>query len=142
MSILLFFFFNLVFLNQISHGNRSGMKFTWHYGKVTGNHSGKQAEAKAEEDFFTAVNKSAIYYDGNASGELVSLNDEAFSVNQTYLVKLVVTKDRYPPEIYQRLGIYLVFSVVIKFAWFVFTVVFVAVVNTYTCSRPWSLSLF
>ena len=141
---------------EVAHGNRSGMKFTWHYGKVTGNHSGKQAEAKAEEDFFTAVNKSAIYYDGNASGELVSLNDEAFSVNQTYLVKLVVTKDIRistvyqvihliegdPPEIYQRLGIYLVFSVVIKFAWFVFTVVFVAVVNTYTCSRPWSLSLF
>ena len=141
---------------EVAHGNRSGMKFTWHYGKVTGNHSGKQAEAKAEEDFFTAVNKSAIYYNGYASGELVSLNDEAFSVNQTYLVKLVVTKDIRistvyqvihliegdPPEIYQRLGIYLVFSVVIKFAWFVFIVVVVAVVNTYTCSRPWSLSLF
>ena len=141
---------------EVAHGNRSGMKFTWHYGKVTGNHFGKQAEAKAEEDFFTAVNQSAIYYNGNASGELVSLNDEAFSVNETYVVKLVVTKDIRistvyqvihliegdPPEIYQRLGIYLVFSVAIKFAWFVFTVVFVAVVNTYICSRPWSLSLF
>ena len=141
---------------EVAHGNRSGMKFTWHYGKVAGNHSSKQAEAKADKDFFMAVNESAINYNRNASGELVSLNTEALSVNQTYIVKLVVTKDSRistvyqvihliegdPPEIYQRLGIYLVFSVVIKFAWFVFTVVFVAVVNTYTCSRPWSSSLF
>ena len=132
------------------------MKFTWHFGKFTGNRSSKRAEAKAEKDFFTAVNESAIHYYGKAFGEQISLNTKALSVNQTYIVKLVVIKDSRistvyqvihliegdPPEIYQRLGIYLVFSVVIKFAWFVFTVVFVAVVNTYTCSRPWSLSLF
>ena len=141
---------------EVAHGNRLGMKFTWHYGKVAGNPSSKKTEAKVEKDVFTAVNESAIHYYGKASGEQISLNAKALSVNQTYIVKLVVTKDRRistvyqvihliegdPPEIYQRLGIYLVFSVVIKFAWFVFTVVFVAVVNTYTCSRPWSLSLF
>ena len=94
------------------------MKFTWHYGKVARNHSSKQAEAKADKDFFMAVNESAIHYNRNASGELVSLNTEALSVNQTYIVKLVLTKDSRistvyqiihliegdPPEIYQRLG--------------------------------------
>ena len=103
---------------EVAHGNRSGMKFTWHYGKVARNHSSKQAEAKADKDFFMAVNESAIYYNRNASGELVSLNTEALSVNQTYIVKLVLTKDSRistvyqvihliegdPPEIYQRLG--------------------------------------
>ncbi|XP_027058239.1 sperm receptor for egg jelly-like, partial [Pocillopora damicornis] len=101
---------------EVAHGNRSEMKFTWHYSKVTGNHSGKQAEAKTEKDLFTAVNQSAINYNKNLSGELVSLNTEALSVNQTYIVKLVVTKDIRistvyqvihliegdPPEIYQR----------------------------------------
>ena len=103
---------------EVAHGNRSGMKFTWHYGKVARNHSSKQAEAKADKDFFMAVNESAIHYNRNASGELVSLNTEALSVNQTYIVKLVLTKDSRistvyqvihliegdPPEIYQRLG--------------------------------------
>ena len=101
---------------EVTRGNRSGIKFTWHYGKVTRNHFSKQAEAKAEKYFFTALGESAIHYDGNASGELVSLNTKA--VNQIYIVKLVVTKDSlistayqviHPPEIYQRLGIYLVF---------------------------------
>ena len=103
------------------------MKFTWHYRKVTGNHSSKQAEAKTEKYLFTAVNHSAINCNKNLSGELVSLNTEALSVNQIYIVKLVVTKDIRistvyqvihliegdPPEIYQRLEIYLVFSVLI-----------------------------
>ena len=103
---------------EVAHGNRSEMKFTWHYGKVTGNHFSKQAEAKTEKDLFTAVNQSAINYNKNLSGELVSLNTEALSVNQTYIVKLVLTKDSRistvyqiihliegdPPEIYQRLG--------------------------------------
>ena len=119
---------------EVAHGNRSEMKFTWHYNKVTGNHSSKQAEAKTEKDLFTAVNQSAINYNKNLSGELVSLNTEALSVNQTYIVKLVVTKDIRistvyqvihliegdPPEIYQRLEIYLVFSVLILFVWFFF----------------------
>ena len=70
------------------------------------------------------------------------------SVNQTYIVKLVVTKDIRistvyqvihliegdPPEIYQRLEIYFVFSVIILFVWFVFTDVFFAVVNIFICS--------
>ena len=129
---------------EVAHGNRSGMKFIWHYGKVARNNSSIQAEAKAEKDFFKAVNESAIHYDRNASGELVSLNTEALSVNQTYIVKLVVTKDSRistvyqiihliegdPPEIYQRLGSTLF---LLLFGLF-FTVVFAAVVNTYICS--------
>ena len=112
---------------EVAHGNRSEMKFTWHYSKVTGNHSSKQVEAKTEKDLFTAVNQSAINYNKNLSGELVSLNTDVLSVNQTYIVKLVVTKDIristvYQvihliegdlPEMYQRLEIYLVFSVLI-----------------------------
>ena len=107
---------------EVAHGNRLGMKFTWHYGKVAGNPSSKKTEAKVEKDVFTAVNESAIHYYGKASGEQISLNAKALSVNQTYIVKLVVTKDRRistvyqvihliegdPPEIYQRLGIYFV----------------------------------
>ena len=95
------------------------MKFTWHYGKVTRNHSSKQGEAKAKKDLFMAVNESAIHYHRSASGELVSLNTETLSVHQTHIVKLVVTKDSRistvyqvihliegdPPEIYQRLAI-------------------------------------
>ncbi|CAH3159297.1 unnamed protein product [Pocillopora meandrina] len=101
---------------EVAHGNRSGMNFTWHYGKVTRNHSSKQGEAKAEKDFFMAVNESAIHYHGSASGELVSLNTETLSLHQFHIVKLVVTKDSRistvyqvihliegdPPEIYQR----------------------------------------
>ena len=109
---------SLSYDQEVAHGNRSGMKFTWHYGKVARNHSSKQAEAKADKDFFMAVNESAIHYNRNASGKLVSLNTEALSVNHTYIVKLVLTKDSRistvyqiihliegdPPEIYQRLG--------------------------------------
>ena len=133
---------------EVAHGKRSGMKFTWHYGKVTRSHSRKQGEAKAEKDFFMAVNESAIHYHGSASGELVSLNTETLSVHQIHIVKLVVTKDSRistvyqvihliegdPPEIYQRLGIsFLCFCRYLGF-WFVFTVGFVAVVDTFTCS--------
>ena len=77
------------------------MKFNWHYGKITGNHSSKQAEAKADKYFFTAVSESAVHYDENASGELVSLNTEALSVNHTYIVKLVLTKDSRMSTVYQ-----------------------------------------
>ena len=133
---------------EVAHGNRSEMKFTWHYGKVTGNHSSKQAEAKTEKDLFTAVNQSAINYNKNLSGELVSLNTEALSVNQTYIVKLVLTKDSRistvyqvihliegdPPEIHQRLGIYFVCFCRYLVFWFVFTVGFVAVFDTFICS--------
>ena len=108
---------------EVAHGNQSGMKFTWHYGIIIANHSSKQADAKGEKDFFTAVNESAIHYFGKASGEQISLNTEALSLNQTYIIKLVVTKDSRistvyqvvhlikgdPPEIYQRLGVYFVF---------------------------------
>ena len=113
---------SLSYESEVAHGNRSGMKFTWHFGKFTGNRSSKRAEAKAEKDFFTAVNESAIHYYGKAFGEQISLNTKALSVNQTYIVKLVVIKDSRistvyqvihliegdPPEIYQRLGIYFV----------------------------------
>ena len=135
---------------EVAHANQQRMKFTWHYGKVTGIPFSKQAEAKAkvDKDFITAVHESAIQYYGKASGEQISLNTKAMSVNQTYIVKLVVTKDIRistvyqvihliegdPPEIYQRLEIYFVFSVIILFVWFVFTDVFVAVVNIFICS--------
>ena len=133
---------------EVAHANQPRMKFTWHYGKVTGIPFSKQAEAKADKDFITAVHESAIQYYGKASGEQISLNTKAMSVNQTYIVKLVVTKDIRistvyqvihliegdPPEMYQRLEIYFVFSVIILFVWFVFTDVFVAVVNIFICS--------
>ena len=133
---------------EVAHANQPRMKFTWHYGKVIGIPFSKQAEAKADKDFITAVHESAIQYCGKASGEQISLNTKAMSVNQTYIVKLVVTKDIRistvyqvihliegdPPEIYQRLEIYFVFSVIILFVWFVFTDVFFAVVNIFICS--------
>ena len=135
---------------EVAHANQQRMKFTWHYGNVTGIPFSKQAEAKAkaDKDFITAVDESAIQYYGKASGEQISLNTKAMSVNQTYIVKLVVTKDIRistvyqvihliegdPPEIYQRLEIYFVFSVIILFVWFVFTDVFVVVVNIFICS--------
>ena len=133
---------------EVAHANQPRMKFTWHYGKVTGIPFSKQAEAKADKDFITAVHESAIQYYGKASGEQISLNTKAMSVNQTYIVKLVVTKDIRistvyqvihliegdPPEMYQRLEIYFVFSVIILFVWFVFTDVFFAVVNIFICS--------
>ena len=133
---------------DVAHANQPRMKFTWHYGKVPGIPFSKQAEAKADKDFITAVHESAIQYYGKASGEQISLNTKAMSVNQTYIVKLVVTKDIRistvyqvihliegdPPEIYQRLEIYFVFSVIILFVWFVFTDVFFAVVNIFICS--------
>ena len=141
---------------EVAHGNRLGMKFTWHYGKVAGNPSSKKTEAKVEKDVFTAVNESAIHYYGKASGEQISLNAKALSVNQTYIVKLVVTKDRRistvyqvihliegdPPEIYQRLGIYFVCFCCYLVCLVCFTVGFVAVVNTYICSWPCYFSLF
>ena len=78
------------------------MKFNWHYGKITGNHSSKQAEAKADKYFFTAVSESAVHYDENASGELVSLNTKALPVNHVnYIVKLVVTKESRFSIVYQ-----------------------------------------
>ena len=108
-------------------GNRSGMNFTWHYGKITADQSSKQVKGKAKKvsqrSFSTAVNESAIHYNGTASGENISLNTEALSANQTYIVKLEVTKDIRistvyqiihllegdPPKIDQRLGIYFVY---------------------------------
>ena len=86
---------------EVAHGNQSGMKFTWHYGIIIANHSSKQADAKGEKDFFTAVNESAIHYFGKASGEQISLNTEALSLNQTYIIKLVVTKDSRISTVYQ-----------------------------------------
>ena len=119
------------------------MNFIWHYGKITADHSRKQVEGKANKGFPTTVNESAIYYNGTASGETMSLNKETLSPNQTYIVKLEVTKDTRistvyqvihllegdPPKIYQRLGISFVFCSfwVIRI---VFAFVYVAVVYT------------
>ena len=107
-------------------GNHSGMNFTWHYGEIKGNYSGLRT---AVSDFFEAVNKSNIRYTGNDSGLEVTFNTASMFLNKTYLVKLVVTKDYRsssvyqiihlvkgdPPEISQRLGINLIFSVCIYF---------------------------
>ena len=137
------------------HSNRSRMNFTWHYGKITADHSRKQVEGKANKGFPTTVNESAIYYNGTASGETMSLNKETLSPNQTYIVKLEVTKDTRistvyqvihllegdPPKIYQRLGISFVFCSfwVIRI---VFAFVYVAVVYTSIYSWPCFCSLF
>ncbi|PFX14626.1 Polycystic kidney disease protein 1-like 2 [Stylophora pistillata] len=99
-----------------THGKRQGMNFTWHYGKITADHSSKQVDWKTKKGFSAAVNESAINYYGKGSGETISLNTEALSLNQTYIVKLEVTKDIRissvyqvvhllegdPPKIYQR----------------------------------------
>ena len=70
---------------EVAHANQPRMKFTWHYGKVPGIPFSKQAEAKADKDFITAVHESAIHYYGKASGEQISLNTKAMSVNQTLI---------------------------------------------------------
>ena len=105
----------------IGLGDHSGMNFTWHYGEIKGNYSGLRTPAS---DFFTGVNQSNIRYTGNDSGLEVTFSTAPMSINKTYLVKLVVTKDYRsssvyqiihlvkgdPPEISQRLGINFTFS--------------------------------
>ena len=132
---------------EVAHGNRSGMNFTWHYSKITADNSSKHMERKAKKAFFAAVNKLALNYYGKESGETISLNMEALSLNQTYIVKLEVTKDIRistvyqvihllegdPPKIYQRLGVHFVFCC-FQVVRIVFSVIFFAVVNTSICT--------
>ena len=94
-------------------GNHSGMNFTWHYGEIKGNYSGLQTGAR---DSFTGINQSTIRYSGCDPGREVTFNTAAMSINKTYLINLVVTKDYRsssvnqiihlvkgdPPEIFQR----------------------------------------
>ena len=50
---------------EAAHDDQSGMNFTWHYGKITGNYS---FVLETKRDFFTEVNESALQYNGRASG--------------------------------------------------------------------------
>ena len=71
-------------------GNHTGMNFTWHYGEIKGNYSGLQTAAR---DSLPRINQSSIQYSGSDSGLEVTFNTASMSINKTYLVKLVVTKD-------------------------------------------------
>jgi len=79
-------------------GNHSGMNFTWHYGEIKGNYSGLQ---RAASDSFTGVNQSTIRYSGSDSGLEVTFNTASMSINKTYLVNLVLTKDYRSSSVYQ-----------------------------------------
>ncbi|XP_020619273.1 uncharacterized protein LOC110057034 [Orbicella faveolata] len=79
-------------------GNHSGMNFTWHYGEIKGNYFGLQ---RAASDSFTGVNQSTIRYSGSDSGLEVTFNTASMSINKTYLVNLVLTKDYRSSSVYQ-----------------------------------------
>ena len=79
-------------------GNYSGMNFTWHYGEIKGNYSGLQTAAR---DSITGVSQSNIRHSGVYSGLEVTFNTASMSINKTYVVKLVVTKDYRNSSVYQ-----------------------------------------
>ena len=80
------------------HDDQSGMNFTWHYGKITGNYS---FVLETKRDFFTEVNESALQYNGRASGVQISLDTGAMSLGDICMVRLVVTKDYRNASVYQ-----------------------------------------
>ena len=83
---------------EATHGDQLEFNFPWNYGKITGNYSSVQ---EGKRDFFTAVNESAFQYDGRTSGVQISLNTEAMSLSNIYIVRLVVTKDYRNASVYQ-----------------------------------------
>ena len=87
---------------DVGVGNHSGMSFTWHYGEIISNHSGLQRERK---DVFAGVNESTIHYSGNAFGVQIILHTAAMSLNKTFIVKLVVTKDCRSASVYQIINL-------------------------------------
>ena len=83
---------------EAAHDDQSGMNFTWHYGKITGNYS---FVLETKRDFFTEVNESALQYNGRASGVQISLDTGAMSLGDICIVRLVVTKDYRNASVYQ-----------------------------------------
>ena len=83
---------------EAAHDDQSGMNFTWHYGKITGNYS---FVLETKRDFFTEVNESALQYNGRASGVQISLDTGAMSLGDICIVRLVVTKDHRNASVYQ-----------------------------------------
>ena len=68
----------------VGPGNHSGMNFTWHYGVIIGNYSSP----------FTGLNGVTVQYSVDKRyGSVIIYDITRLSVNQTYLVQLVVTKD-------------------------------------------------
>ena len=59
---------------DVGQGNHSGMSFTWYYGEINCNLSGRGCKTK---DVFTGVNESTIHYSRNAFGVQMILNTSA-----------------------------------------------------------------
>ena len=78
---------------DIGTGNNSGMNFTWHFGKVKGNN-----------DSFPLPSLSNIavqYFAEKGFGPVVIFSKKPLLLNQTYIMKLVVTKDYRTSSVFQ-----------------------------------------
>ena len=79
--------------------NYSGMNFTWHYGEIKGNDT---VQLSSKRDWFTGVKESAVEYSKDkVYGLEVTFDTTLMSVNKTYVVKLVVTKDYRNSSVFQ-----------------------------------------
>ena len=83
---------SLTYDPDVGPGNHSGMNFTWHYGVIMGNYSSP----------FTGLNGVTVKYSVDKEyGSVIIYDITRLSVNQTYLVKLVVTKDYRKSTVFQ-----------------------------------------
>ena len=102
---------------EAAHDDQSGMNFTWHYGKITGNYS---FVLETKRDFFTEVNESALQYNGRASGVQISLDTGAMSLGDICIVRLVVTKDYRNASVYQVIHLSKVFLMLLLLLFVIF----------------------
>ena len=107
---------------DVGPGDHSHMNFTWHFGEINGNYSKQES---LYENTFTGLDKvpvKCLFNEGY--GPVVLFDTTRWSKNNTYLVKLVVTKDYRnssvfqvihlvngdPPKISQRYDFFSLFS--------------------------------
>ena len=77
---------------DIGTGNNSGMNFTWHFGQIKGNNSFP----------FPGLSNIAVqYFAEKGFGSVITFAKIPLLLNQTYIMKLVVTKDYRTSSVFQ-----------------------------------------
>ena len=78
---------------DIGTGNNSGMNFTWHFGKIKGNNYSFPLPSLS--------NIAVQYFAEKGFGPVVIFAKKPLLLNQTYIAKLVVTKDYRTSSVFQ-----------------------------------------
>ena len=78
---------------DIGTGNNSGMNFTWHFGKIKGNNYSFPLPSLS--------NIAVQYFAEKGFGPVVIFAKKPLLLNQTYIVKLMVTKDYRKSNVFQ-----------------------------------------